>query len=307
MENYNFNEIFLARWIAGELTEEELKAFKETKEYQYYQKIDEGSQKFNVPAYDNKTAFSKLLDTLDQEENKQKVVRLIPKWAFKVAAVLVVALGLIMIFTTSNTSNFSTGFGEQTIVTLPDNSLIRLNANSKVDFKKKNWDTNRLITLKGQAFFDVEKGSSFVVKTQEGEVEVLGTQFNIISRNNYFEVTCFEGSVNVIYKNKTLGILKLGEGLRVVNGKAENWNFVSKEPAWIKGESSFENTPLIQVIRSLENQYNLKFNVDAINAEKRFTGSFTHSNLPLALKTVFDPLDISYSTENSIVVLKYKN
>ncbi len=60
------------------------------------------------------------------------------------------------------------------------------------------------------------------------------------------------------------------------------------------------------MILALQKQYNLKFDTSKIDTKKRFTGTFTHKNVNIALKTVFAPMKISYTlAKNSSVILTY--
>jgi ferric-dicitrate binding protein FerR (iron transport regulator) len=165
--------------------------------------------------------------------------------------------------------------------------------------------------LEGEAFFDVVKGASFKVLTKQGAVEVLGTEFNVISRDDYFEVQCLEGKVRVesLTANKE-AILLPGKAIRILKKTSEEWDFIlTDEPNWLLGESTFMNTPIAQVLLALENQYKINFDVSNIDLDKRFTGGFTHKNLNLALKTVFVPMEIAYSTndKNQIILVNSKN
>ena len=72
-----------------------------------------------------------------------------------------------------------------------------LNSKSTITFNKHNWDTNRTLELNGEAFFDVEKGNTFTVKTSQGNVSVLGTEFNVNASVDFFRVSCYEGKVKV--------------------------------------------------------------------------------------------------------------
>ena len=137
---------------------------------------------------------------------------------------------------------------------------------------------------------------------------MLGTQFNVINHDTYFEVTCYEGKVSVSTSKDDI-ILTKGMGYRMMNSsKSEQWNFdFSSSKSWITGESSFESTPLSEVVKSLENQYNIKIkNTESVDLNQRFTGSFTHSNLDVALKTVFVPMkiDITFTDEKTISLVK---
>jgi ferric-dicitrate binding protein FerR (iron transport regulator) len=307
MENHNQDETFLARWISGELTSEELKEFKKTKDYHVLKRINEASQRLEAPKFDQQTLFSKLENhKINQPKKEKKIIKLIPNWAYAVAASVIIAFALFYFLNAE--SQFKTGFGQQLAVVLPDNSKAQLNANSELDFKSINWKNNRELNLKGEAFFDVEKGQSFKVYTDDGIVEVLGTEFNVISRAHYFEVRCQEGSVKVTSKAANDEVVLLpGKAVRIVNNKLEKWDYNINEPNWLMGESTFQNTPISQVIIALENQFEITFDTSKINLSERFTGGFTHKDLKLALKTVMIPMDISYSVDNNKIILKNSN
>ena len=302
--NYK-DETFLARWIANELSPKELEEFQQSDVYHQFKAIDDASQLLKAPDYNQKEALTQIQNKLQSKEANKKVVKLIPNWMYGAAASI--ALLISFFYFNYSTTDISTSYGEYSTITLPDNSTVHLSPNSTVSYKKYKWDANREVSLRGKAFFEVEKGKSFTVNTTEGNVTVLGTKFTVNTSKNYFEVLCYEGKVGVTSKNKGETILTLGKAYRNYNEKAEEWTFNSDSPSWLKGESSFMNTPLYQVIKALENQFNLKFDSSKIDTEKRFTGTFTHEDVNIALQTVFAPMKISYKlAKNSTVILTYK-
>lgn len=307
MEKYNHDETFLARWISGELSPEELNEFKKSLDYPVLKRINDASQRLESPKFDEQALFDRLKNNrTNPVKVDKKAIKLIPNWAYAAAASVIIALALF--YTLNDETHFNTGFGEQLAVVLPDNSKAQLNANSKLEFKSRNWKNNRILNLKGEAFFDVKKGQSFKVHTDEGVVEVLGTEFNVISRANYFEVQCQEGKVKVIsLKTNDEIILLPGKAIRIVNNKSEKWDYNINEPNWLMGESTFQNTPISQVIIALENQFEITFDTSNINLSNRFTGGFTHKDLNLALKTVMIPMDITYSVHNNKIILNNLN
>ena len=303
MENFIQDDSFLARWIEGKLSPEELEKFKNSDDYPVLKKINDASQNLEVPTFEDQALLNKLKE-LNTVKPKGKVVKLVPNWAYAAAAVVVVGLGLF--YAMNMRANFQTGYSEQLAVTLPDNSMVKLNANSQLDYKKFNWKSNRILQLDGEAFFDVEKGESFKVMTDEGMVEVLGTEFNVISRDDYFEVQCTEGKVRVTSTSLNKNVILLpGDAVRVVNNSLEEWDFTLNESNWTLGESTFYNSPISQVLLALENQFKIEFDTSNVDLNKRFTGAFTHKNLNLALKTVSGPMGISYTLdkENGIILL----
>lgn len=120
------------------------------------------------------------------------------------AAVLVLATATTFWFTSTKktkTIGQTTDFGEQLNVSLPDKSVAQLSANTKLTFKEKwNASEKREVSLKGQAFFDVETTkdkATFTVNTEHFKVEVLGTQFDVMARESISSVAVREGKVRV--------------------------------------------------------------------------------------------------------------
>ncbi|WP_438422568.1 FecR family protein [Aquimarina macrocephali] len=286
------DDIFLSRWISGELSEEELREFKSHPEYEYYVKIMAGADALDLKDYDVEQELSTLKSKsgYTAKENSNSVIKLWPYIA--VAASIAIILG---IFLFSPNESFNTNFGEQLSVLLPDGSEMILNAKSIASFDKENWKENRMVTLEGEAFFKVKKGSKFTVTTKNGEVSVLGTQFNVQSQNTFFEVTCFEGKVSVANKENE-EILTAGKGYRnLENTVPESWTFDTREPSWLSNTSSFRSIPIKYVFNELEEQYDLKIKATEINLETIYTGTFPNNNKEVALRTVFSTLGMKYS------------
>ena len=189
---------------------------------------------------------------------------------------------------------------------LPDNSEVVLNSNSTIEYNKNSWNNQRELTLEGEAYFKVTKGSSFSVITPNGVVTVLGTEFNVFARDDMFLVNCYEGLVDVTFNDTSIK-LPAGTKLNLENGVVINRNEISKtSPNWIANESSFENTTLQNVLNELEIQYPITITADISNLNRRFTGSFTHKNLNLALKSICDPLQLTYTLREESVSIYAK-
>lgn len=304
MNKQYLEDSFLARWISGDLSPEEQQAFEKSDDYVVFNKINETSLKLDAPVFDASSLFNKIQTekSVKNQKTEPKIVKLFPNWAYGVAASIVIALGVF--YAMNLQSNFETQFSEQLAISLPDQSKVELNSNSDLHFKKFNWDSNRVVELNGEAFFDVEKGEKFRVITKEGIIEVLGTEFNIVSRGDYFEVQCHEGKVKVVNIDTSIEtILTKGKAVRFVDNTREEWTFTQLKPDWISGESTFKNAPLSQVIIALENQFKIVFDKSKIDTNKRFTGGFSHTDLKLALKTVFKPMYISYHSDDSNTII----
>ena len=175
---------------------------------------------------------------------------------------------------------------------------------STVAFNKNKWSDNREVLLNGEAFFKVAKGSKFDVKTSDGTISVLGTQFNVKQRDGYFEVTCFEGLVAVTH-NGNITKLKPGHRFAYIDGKLIiNEKENKLQPSWMLNESTFTSRPLRFVINELERQYNVSVDASSIDVEQLVTIGFPHKNLDLALEFVTSPLGLTYTKTNSTIILK---
>ena len=292
-------ETYLAKWINDGISDADLKKRVSLEDFLSYKKIKEGLEQFEMPPYEQNAAFADLEKKL---QKSKKVRKLVPFWAYTIAASVAVLISTYFFYGTGMVSH-ETSFGEQKDIVLVDGSKVSIAAKSKISYSEKEWENDRRVHLEGEAYFRVQKGSTFTVVSKEGEVTVLGTQFNVRSNDAYFEVLCFEGRVSVT-KGESDVVLTEGKAYRKFGNQAvENWDFQQKIPSWLYGESSFKSTPLKQVIRALENQFHLTITGNDIDDSLLFTGSFDHSNRELAFKAVFLPMGIDYRFKNNNQVI----
>jgi len=198
----------------------------------------------------------------------------------------------------SFSNTFQTDYGKTASLILSDGSAVTLNAKSKIDFPTL-FQYHRSLKLEGEAYFKVAKGSTFTVATSQGNVQVLGTQFNVNAQQNFFQVHCFEGKVKVTTATTT-HILMHGQTVQIFNQNAEtSEDLTFEKPTWIAGESSFHNTPLQTVITQFQNQYQCKVAFPNTLSKVRFTGSFTHQNSDTALQSICLPMQLHYVKTDS--------
>ncbi|MDT0540496.1 MULTISPECIES: FecR family protein [Croceitalea] len=299
-------ENYLAKWLNNELSEEELSSFKKSDEYASYKRISEASQQIKAPKFDVDQAY--LTFKNKQMEATAKVVPLNPfKQFLRIAAVIAVMLVGSYFYLNSLDESFNTGLAERNEVLLPDNSQIIMNSDSKVSYSEKNWDKERAVALEGEAFFKVAKGKKFTVATSSGTIAVLGTQFNVENRDGFFEVTCYEGLVRVTYNGKDKK-LPAGSSFVVINNKIQNTQKLQAvEPSWVLNESSFVSIPLEFVFDEFERQFNIKVDLKNVNTNQLFTGSFSNTDLQIALESISTPSQISYKLGEDNVLFYAEN
>ncbi|QEC51383.1 FecR family protein [Anseongella ginsenosidimutans] len=143
---------------------------------------------------------------------------------------LLLAVSIWLIHEPSSRILYSTGYGEQKHITLPDSSRVVLNSNSSLSFDN-NWQPQepRSVELSGEAFFSVVhtgNNQRFIVNTPEGmEVQVLGTEFNVYDRRGIQRVVLNSGSVRLEYKDR--------EAVSMAPGK---WSpGKDRAPGWKRG------------------------------------------------------------------------
>ncbi len=294
----------IKKWLSGELSESERKEFESTEEYAKISKLLESVQKFEAPEYDVDSEYERLTENLFSQERTISLYDRI-KPVLKIAAVLILALvlGYFSYTYLAPSSENQQWIAEETEVYLPDSSLVSLNTGSGIRYSDKKWKKQRAVELKGEAFFKVKNGSQFRVKTQQGTVSVLGTAFSVKDREEFFQVSCYSGSVRVELETKSL-VLGPESTYRMLDGKEERFKFSGKTgPDWLNGESRFSSVPLKFVISELERQYKIPVETRDVDLNQLFTGSFSHENMEIALKSITLPLNLHYEiNENKIVI-----
>ena len=294
------NEEYIKKWLANSLTDEEKAYFEKTSEYQSLQKLSDSLSAFQPPEYDAEAELERLQKL--RPSKKGKVVKVdFMRTFLRVAAVFIVMLGVYFYFLSDDMVTVETSVAEKTTVILPDSSVVMLNALSALTYNEDQWDNNRELKLSGEAFFKVSKGSAFVVNTTKGNVTVLGTEFNVRVREEYFEVICYEGLVQVNTAEEEMQLpanhmfkLEGNAAFKEIN------NFI---PHLVADESAFYSVPFAEVIREIERQYNVDVEAPGVNLTKRFTGRFVHSDLQMALKSVTIPMDLTFSINEDQIIL----
>jgi ferric-dicitrate binding protein FerR (iron transport regulator) len=216
------------------------------------------------------------------------------KWIYSAAASIVVLVGVWSAFSYFGTTNIVAPKGQQTEYRLPDGSMVSINAESKISFRKSSFNKNRFLKLEGEAFFSVKKGSSFVVRTRFADIKVLGTSFNIYSREKSFKVSCVTGKVQVKNAGNDV-ILTPGESAVSKNNHLQEFadKNITTVSNWRIGQFYFESAPLIDVFKEIERQFNVTFTLPDID-NKFYTGDFSNRDLVDVLDVVCIPMGLKY-------------
>jgi ferric-dicitrate binding protein FerR (iron transport regulator) len=294
-ENYT-----LAKWLNNELEGEELKSFEASEDFAVYQKIKNYSAQLQTPDFDEQKMLQKVLK---QPKASSKVVG-INTWFLRIAAVVVLSLGITFALRNFATATEVTNSGTTAQFLLPDNSEVVLNSGSEIEYNKWNWNNNRKLSLDGEAYFKVAKGKTFEVETSLGKVTVLGTQFNVKNRKNRIDVTCYEGKVQVNYQKEQL-ILTPGQSVAFANGdKIEVTNPDKNQPEWLNKQVKFSKENLTAIIEELNRQYATQIEYKGKPTNQVFTGIVPTDDLEVALEIIATTyhLKISKISDSKIVL-----
>lgn len=303
MENKELDDL-VAKYIKEEISSEELSKLKVSEEFLEYKRILDLSSGFKAPKINVEESYNKFIEK--SEAKSKPIISLKKSYILSgIAASLLFIFGLFQFFNSGDV--YTTEYGEQLAVTLPDSSKVILNSSSSLKFNNKNWSEKRIITLEGEAFFKVKKGSKFKVITNEGSVSVLGTQFNVNENKSFLEVHCFEGKVKV-ERNGEQRIIVRGEAVRQIgDDKFEKWSISKEKPSWENFESEFKNTPLAYVFDGLKRIYGVDVKTGEVNLNQRFSGSFSNNDLNVALETIAGSMNLDYTLVNKKeVIFKYQ-
>ena len=305
MDNNNLNkDTFLARWLDDRLTAEEKSELEKSGDLDGLETVVKDIDSWKVKKFDAEAGLKDLKRRKKQVSSPTTTVKQLNTryWLNIAASFLLLVTGAYFTwnYLSSQATTVTTQVAENKTITLPGGSIIQLDAKSSISYKKKDWENNRIINLSGQAFFDVTNGN-FKVITDNGTVSVLGTEFNVDSRNNKFNVDCYEGKVLVTHSTDEK-VLTQGQAVFGTNNKLIRKSHTTKNPNWINGFSKYNKSKLVDVIFDLEQYYKVQINLPDIYKNQQFTGTLMHTNLTLALETLFTSMEIKYSIDNNNIV-----
>jgi ferric-dicitrate binding protein FerR (iron transport regulator) len=234
------------------------------------------------------------LSSTDHPETKKFTVRQF--WIVRAAAVLIVGLLITTVVLYQKNQMFVKGLtvietprGEKSKVYLPDGTEVWLNASSRLSYNSFS-SKSRQISLTGEAYFKVKRDeeSPFIVKTSRCDIQVLGTEFNVMAYDDFGreEITLVSGKVDVRLKNGKHALAP-GEAFIIKGDRTliEKDN-TGRAFAWISNKFDFQNITLTELIKRLENWYDVDIDlINTGNKEVSFTGTFKNE------ETIWQVLD----------------
>ncbi len=268
-----------------------------------------------VNEQENAAALEKMWQRLSYTAQPSARVRSIQAYGYKFGLRLAASIALLLfagIFLYHQLAirpyvEVHTNYGEKIELVLPDQTVVVLNANSELRYAKQN---PRKVWLTGEALFQVKKkpetNEKFLVLTNDLTVEVLGTVFNVNSREKKTEVFLEEGKVKLNLKDKAKSDVMLSPG-DVLTYSANQNNPYRKarseaklHTSWKDGVLILKGTPLQEVIQQMEDLYGVRITLqnDTL-ARHKMTMAIPIENVDIALATLENTLGLHIQQQSN--------
>jgi ferric-dicitrate binding protein FerR (iron transport regulator) len=209
-------------------------------------------------------------------------------------------------------TTLETGKGERSKLTLPDSTVVWLNACSYVSYGQDFGKQTRKVNLHGEAYFDVRKDASkpFLVCSDNFTYRVTGTSFNLYSfdNDNIESIVLVEGAVSVESGSfraeiKPGELLEFDKTTRKIRRHRINTALYT---GWRFGELMFDRMTFEELAKRLERNFNVTFVFENNRVKKEsFGGTFRHyDSLETILKVIKTSTPFKYRIEKDTVYIK---
>jgi len=210
-------------------------------------------------------------------------------------------------------------YGKRTQITLSDNSSVWLNSGSKLIYPARFATEKREVYLEGEAIFEVShnKQQPFMVITQDIEVKVLGTVFDVSAYSDDATSSAIleSGSVEMKYKTNSLlsqSKVKMTPGMMAVydpNEKTVKQTQVNTKlyTSWREGYFVFERQSLGEILKKISRYYNVSIQLkDQSLADETFTGPLDLRNSATqVLEIIAELINAKVETiDNQIIITR---
>lgn len=261
----------------------------------------------------------KLIQNIDYKSDWEKITRkagvkqkplhkLFGVWT-RIAAVLIVAIGLLWIFKYNDSEvEYIIVKNESKekikLITLNDGTKVTMNYGAELRYPVVFSKECRDVDLAGNAFFEVTKNNDkpFIVKTSLSEIKVLGTSFDVESDKMKTVVTLLTGKVRVSDILNDDDFVELNPNEQAIHlGTEINKKSVHTENiiGWKTGVFRFNNHSLIEVMRILERRFHFQYHFKSNELETmELTADFNGETLDDIIKII--QLSCQVKIENNL-------
>jgi ferric-dicitrate binding protein FerR (iron transport regulator) len=268
------------------------------------------------------TKMKNYIDVVTCRSEKRLWLRSLTRW-LQIAATILLPVSILFTIYFYHESNLildkeilvTTGKTERASVTLPDGTLISLNIESTLKYCPRNYNKNeRMINFSGEGYFQVFHNEKvpFFIQVKGMQVKVLGTVFNLSVREKgtTAELALEEGCVSLLStrNNRTITLYKNQKA--VLDQRTGHITVITDEntkniSAWRHGNMIFRNAELSQVVRMIEEYYDVAIKIDCKECfSDRFSGTLPVDNLNEALEILEYTYHLKAVKETKEIVMK---
>jgi ferric-dicitrate binding protein FerR (iron transport regulator) len=276
--------------------------------------------------YDKDKAFENFRNRVESQKEIQSTSRrgfsLSALWRYAAVVAIIIAVGCISYWQgevnvkdTFADISVEAPLGSKTKLYLPDDTLVWLNAGSRMTYSQGFGVDNRKVELEGEGYFEVKRNEKipFFVKTKDLQLQVLGTKFNFrdYPEDHEVVVSLLEGKVglNNLLREEKEAVLSPDE--RAVLNKANGLLTVESVTAsnasqWTDGYLFFDEELLPDIAKELERSYNVKIHIanDSLKTF-RFYGNFVRreQNIQEVLEALASTEKMQYKIEERNITI----
>jgi len=298
----NDKDTLLAKWLVGEITPDELLQLKKEVDLDALKEVLDQQKNFDLevrPAAEMWDEFEANLPT------PEKTTSLFNWRGLAVVLIILALIGGLLYFMLNRGERVVAPPGKTQTIPYADGSRVELSPGSELTYDESKWDEQRELELKGQAFFDVSKGSPFKVQTPSGTVEVLGTSFDIWAFDDLMRVQCFTGKVRVTHSTTNeSAVLAPREAVFINKSDLSGVDSVEFDrPDWLRKVSIYQKTPTRYVIKDIERFYNIDVDPGNIDLNQYFSGIIPLSDIDKALDYLTKTMQWTYERKDTNIRL----
>lgn len=185
------------------------------------------------------------------------------------------------------------------VVELPDGTHVSLGSKTTFHYNKDYGKSKRIVYLEGEAYFDVakQKDKPFIVKTQEQDIEALGTKFNVMAYplDSLVITTLLDGSVRLTTMNLPKQTVMKPNQQFIYNRNTKQTSLMQVDAqqfiSWTTGYYYFHEQNLKAILDRLSHVYGVQFTVNSeVLNQRTFTGTFYRGQ---SMKDIMDIVNLS--------------
>lgn len=204
--------------------------------------------------------------------------------------------------------------GQKLTTYLPDGSKVILNSYSRISYSNPFAETERIVVLSGEAFFDVKRDTAhaFRVVARGVTTTALGTSFGVLARDGRpLEVNLVSGRVEVRKALADPVVLDPGESAMMESDdtaiEVMEFDYMEKL-GWKDGILVFKNSTLADIIPQLENWYGVDIELDpGVNTDFHYSGNYRNQSLEEVLNGLSFVLGFKYTIQGESVEIYSEN